>query len=84
LHQLSGFSTKKLNSLNHNFVSLLRNAVNIASSLCIPNEMRDLFIDIVDKVGEGLTKLNLSEAEAELYFQSLLHLGDDVFSSHTK
>uniref|UniRef100_A0A7S3DIK7 Acidic fibroblast growth factor intracellular-binding protein n=1 Tax=Palpitomonas bilix TaxID=652834 RepID=A0A7S3DIK7_9EUKA len=84
LREAGGFSTKKLNSLNHNFVSLLRNAVNIASSLCIPNEMRDLFIDIVDKVGEGLTKLNLSEAEAELYFQSLLHLGDDVFSSHTK
>jgi len=60
---------KALNDLDNIFKNFSRNIINIASGLNHSKEVKDLFIDMVEKIIEPFKSCKLNKNEWEVFFQ---------------
>lgn len=65
----SKITDKKHNDLDFQFKTLSRNIINIANGLNHSKEVRDLFLDIVDKVLEPIKSIKLTHNEVNQFLK---------------
>ena len=68
------FNEKKFNELDSSFKSITRNIINIAIGLNHSKEIKDLFIDIVEKVLEPCKQIKLNQSDMSLFINGLLEI----------
>lgn len=61
---------KKYNDIDFQFKSISRNIINIAYGLNHSKEMRDLFLDMVEKVVEPLKSIKLTHSDLGLFLKN--------------
>lgn len=65
-------SATTLELMQTHFKTILRNVLTIGSGLSSSKEVRDLFIDLVEKVCEPFANLGWSSAEVGIFFDAMV------------